>query len=380
MGGWVKRKLKTITNEQIYSILARKQRIAVLARFRFRKKTGLFVAQPGAPFNCGRFPAARLLCAYHLFHALWRFLFCSMPAFHSLTPADLTPAQWHPFLVGAVAPRPVAFASTIDAAGRVNLSPYSFFNAFSSNPPILVFSPANRVRDNSRKHTLHNVREVPEVVINICDFALVEQMSLASTEYDKGVNEFTKAGLTELASELVRPPRVAEAPAAFECVVEHVIELGESNGAGNLVICRVVRAHFREDILLPNAAGVDPFKLDAVARLGGDWYCRASGASLFEVPKPNRRLGIGMDKLPEFIRNSNALTGNELGRLANIERNALPTPEQVEAFKTEPMVAYLLNKYREDAPERQKQLVQLSRQFLAEGRLVEAWKVLLYKA
>jgi len=297
--------------------------------------------------------------------------------FHSLTPADLTPAQWHPFMVGAVAPRPVAFVSTIDAAGRVNLSPYSFFNAFSSNPPILVFSPANRVRDNSRKHTLHNVREVPEVVINICDFALVEQMSLASTEYAQGVNEFTKAGLTELASEMVRPPRVAEAPAAFECVVEQVIELGQNNGAGNLVVCRVVRAHFRPDILLPDATGIDPFRLDAVARLGGDWYCRASGSSLFEVPKPNRRLGIGFDELPEHLRTSTVLTGNELGRLANIEREALPTPEQTEAFRTEPMVAYLLNKHRENASELRQQLTQLGQQFLAEGRLAEAWKALL---
>ncbi|GAC1367764.1 MAG: flavin reductase family protein [Hymenobacter sp.] len=300
-----------------------------------------------------------------------------MPSFHSLTPADLTPAQWHPFLVGAVAPRPVAFASTVDAEGRVNLSPYSFFNAFSSNPPILVFSPANRVRDNSHKHTLQNVREVPEVVINICDFALVEQMSLASTEYEKGLNEFTKAGLTELASEQVRPPRVAEAPAAFECVVEQIIELGQHHGAGNLVVCRVVRAHFRSDVLLPNGAGIDPFKLDAVARLGGDWYCRASGASLFEVPRPNRHLGIGIDQLPDFLRNSDVLTGNELGRLANIERNALPTPEQVEAFKAEPMVAYLRNRYRNDAPELRKQLLLLGRQFLAEGQLAKAWKSLL---
>jgi flavin reductase (DIM6/NTAB) family NADH-FMN oxidoreductase RutF len=299
------------------------------------------------------------------------------PTFPSLTPADLTPAQWHPFLVGAVAPRPVAFASTIDAEGRVNLSPYSFFNAFSSNPPILVFSPANRVRDNTQKHTLQNVREVPEVVINICDFALVEQMSLSSTEYAKGVNEFTKAGLTELASERVRPPRVAEAPAAFECVVEQIIELGQNNGAGNLIICRVVRAHFRSDIVLPDASGIDPFKLDAVARLGGDWYCRANGSSLFEVPKPNRHIGIGIDQLPEHLRTSDVLTGNELGRLANIEREALPTPAQIADYQTEPMVAYLLNKHADDTPELQQQLLQLGRQLLAEGRLVEAWKVLL---
>ena len=300
-----------------------------------------------------------------------------MANFHSLTPSELTPAQWHPFLVGAVAPRPVAFASTIDTAGCVNLSPYSFFNAFSSNPPILVFSPANRVRDSSQKHTLENVREVAEVVLNICDYALVEQMSLASTEYAKGVNEFRKAGLTELPSELVRPPRVAEAPAAFECVVEQIIELGQNNGAGNLVVCRVVRAHFRADILLPGATGIDPFKLDAVARLGGDWYCRASGASLFEVPKPTRRLGIGIDELPEFLRTSAVLTGNELGRLANLERDALPTPAQVQEFKNEPMAAYLLNKYALDATELNHCLLHLGRQFLAEGRLAEAWKALL---
>ena len=298
------------------------------------------------------------------------------PAFHSLTPTDLTPAQWHPFMVGAVAPRPVAFASTVSADGTVNLSPYSFFNAFSSNPPILVFSPANRVRDNSQKHTLQNVREVPEVVINICDYALVEQMSLASTEYAQGVNEFVKAGLTELASELVRPPRVAEAPAAFECVVEQIIELGQNNGAGNLVICRVVRAHFRQDILLPDASGIDPFRLDAVARLGGDWYCRASGASLFEVPKPNRRLGIGIDQLPDFLRTSNVLTGNELGRLANIEREALPTPAAVAAAATLPAVAYVLNKHPAGSAKRAAGLLELGRQLLAEGKLADAWAVL----
>lgn len=299
------------------------------------------------------------------------------PAFHSLTPADLKPQEWHPFMVGAVAPRPIAFASTIDLDGRVNLSPYSFFNAFSSNPPILVFSPANRARDNSQKHTLENVRQVPEVVINICDYALVEQMSLASVEYARGVNEFAKAGLTELASDLVRPPRVAEAPAAFECVVEQVIELGQENGAGNLVVCRVVRAHFRQDILLPTGAGIDPFKLDAVARLGGDWYARITPESLFEVPKPNRKMGIGIDEIPEFIRHSECLSGNHLGRLGNIEREALPPPAAVEAFRAEPLVAYVLNNYRDDAPEQRKQLTLLGRQFLDEGRLLEAWKVLL---
>ncbi|GAA4006832.1 flavin reductase family protein [Hymenobacter fastidiosus] len=301
-----------------------------------------------------------------------------MPAsFRTIDPAHLKPSELHPFLVGAIAPRPVAFASTISADGSVNLSPYSFFNCFGSNPPILVFSPANRVRDNSQKHTLQNVREVPEVVIHICDYAMVEQMSLASTEYEKGVNEFVKAGFTEMPSQKVKPPRVAEAPAAFECVVEQVIELGQNNGAGNLIICRVVMAHFREDIVLPSGLGIDPFKLDAIARLGGDWYCRASGSSLFEVPKPNRNLGIGIDQLPEHIRNSDLLTGNNLGRLGNLEASALPTTAETEAFRQEPLVAYTLNKYRDNAPEQRKHMTLLGQQFLLEGRLPEAWKTLL---
>lgn len=304
-----------------------------------------------------------------------------MPAaFHSVTPADLTPAEWMPLLGGAVAPRPIALASTMDADGRVNLSPFSFFNVFSYTPPVLVFSPVNRGRDGSEKHTLQNVRAVPEVVVNICDYAMVQQMSLASAEYPAGVNEFTKAGFTELASERVRPPRVAEAPAAFECVVEQIVPLSEGPGAGHLVVCRVVRAHFRADILLPDARGIDPFRLDAVARLGGDWYSRASGASLFEVVRPNRRLGIGLDALPVHLRNSPLLTGNDLGQLANVEHEALPTPAQVEAAKAEPMVAYLLNKHRAEGPELQTQLVHLGRQLLAQGRVAEAWPVLLLAA
>jgi flavin reductase (DIM6/NTAB) family NADH-FMN oxidoreductase RutF len=301
----------------------------------------------------------------------------SAPTFRTITPGTLKPAEWHQFMLGAVAPRPIAFVSTISADGDINLSPFSFFNVFSSNPPTFVFSPANRVRDNTQKHTLENVREIAECVINICDFPLVEQMSLASTEYERGVNEFVKAGLTEAKSDLVRPPRVLECPVSFECVVEQIIAVGTSNGGGNLVICRAVQAHFREDILLHSGAGIDPHKFQAIARLGADWYSRVTEASLFEVPKPNRNKGIGFDQLPEHIRHSTFLTGNELGRLANIEREALPTAEDVAAFKEEPMVAYLLNKYH-DAPETQTQhLLQLSRQFLAEGKLQEAWKLLL---
>ncbi|TPG65948.1 flavin reductase family protein [Hymenobacter nivis] len=301
-------------------------------------------------------------------------------AFHSVSPADLTTAEWMPLLGGAVAPRPIAFVSTVDAEGRVNLSPYSFFNVFSYTPPMLVFSPVNRGRDGSEKHTLLNVRAVPEAVVNICDYAMVQQLSLASAEYPAGVNEFAKAGFTELTSEQVRPPRVAEAPAAFECVVEQVVPLSQGPGAGHLVVCRVVRAHFRQDILLPNAAGIDPFRLDAVARLGGDWYARASGASLFEVARPNRRLGMGFEALPAHIRTSTVLTGNDLGQLANVETEALPTPAQVEEIKTDPMVAYLLNKYPAGGPELLPQLERLAQQFLAEGRVAEAWLVLLLAA
>ncbi|MCA8830007.1 flavin reductase family protein [Hymenobacter pini] len=296
--------------------------------------------------------------------------------FRSIVPSSLSPSDWHPFMVGAVAPRPVAFVSTIAADGSVNLSPFSFFNCFGSNPPILAFSPANRVRDNSQKHTLQNVREVPECVIHICDYAMVEQMSLASTEYAQGVNEFVKAGFTEVASQQVRPPRVLEAPAAFECVVEQVIELGQNNGAGNLVLCRVVLAHFREEIILPSGIGIDPHKLDAIARLGGDWYTRASGSSLFEVPKPNRHLGIGIDQLPEHIRTSDILTGNNLGRLANIEAPSIPTANDVAAFRHEPIVSYTISKHPE-AAEQKAALMQLGKQLLEEGRLLDAWKVLL---
>lgn len=300
----------------------------------------------------------------------------SATSFRTITPTDLSPSDWHPFMVGAVAPRPVALVSTVAADGSVNLSPYSFFNCFGSNPPILAFSPANRVRDNSQKHTLQNVREVAECVIHICDYAMVEQMSLASTEYAKGVDEFVKAGFTAVPSQQVRPPRVQQAPAAFECVVEQIIELGQNNGAGNMVICRVVLAHFRADIVLPSGVGIDPRKLDAVARLGGDWYTRPAD-SLFEVPKPNRNLGIGFDQLPEFIRTSDVLTGNNLGRLANLEAQSIPTTEEVAAFRQEPIVRYTLNQHASNPARQRHELVLLGQKLLEEGRLVDAWKTLL---
>jgi flavin reductase (DIM6/NTAB) family NADH-FMN oxidoreductase RutF len=219
-------------------------------------------------------------------------------------------------MLGAVAPRPIAFASTIDAEGNVNLSPFSFFNVFSANPPIMIFSPARRGRDNTTKHTYENVLQVKEVVINIVNYDIVQQMSLSSTEYAQRVNEFDKAGLTPVASETIQPPRVAESPVQFECKVNEVIALGTEGGAGNLVICEVLKMHIDEAIL--DADGkIDPVKLDAVSRMGGYWYGRAK-EGMFEVPKPLSRLGIGFDQLPEVIRTSKLLTGNDLAMLANV--------------------------------------------------------------
>ncbi|SFC74709.1 NADH-FMN oxidoreductase RutF, flavin reductase (DIM6/NTAB) family [Flexibacter flexilis DSM 6793] len=248
----------------------------------------------------------------------------------TVNPKEVSIGVFHAFMMGAVAPRPIAFASTQDAEGNVNLAPFSFFNAFGSNPPLLIFSPARRVRDNTIKHTLENVYQIDEVVINIVNYAMVEQMSLASCEYERGVNEFEKAGFTPIASQMVRPPRVAESPAAFECKVLQVIETGQQGGAANLILCEVVLAHFREDILGLDGK-IDTTRLDAVARMGGDWYCRAHGDALFEVPKPNEKKGIGFDQLPHSVRHSNILTGNELGRLANIEQ--LPTAEEITQYR-----------------------------------------------
>lgn len=238
----------------------------------------------------------------------------------TIDPAEVKTAKLHGYMLGAVAPRPIAFASTISKDGVVNLSPFSFFNVFSANPPIMIFSPARRVRDNTTKHTLENVIETKEVVINICNYAMVQQMSLSSTEYAKEVNEFKKAGFTELASEAIKPPRVAEAPVQFECKVNEVIALGTEGGAGNLVICEVLKVHIDEKIL--DAEGkIDPEKLDPVSRLGGNWYGR-SKEGLFEVPKPLATLGIGIDQLPASLKNNDILTGNDLAMLANVE--ALP--------------------------------------------------------
>lgn len=259
---------------------------------------------------------------------------------HIIDPKVLSTAEFHGYMLSAVAPRPIAFASTVDKAGNVNLSPFSFFNAFSANPPVLIFSPARRVRDNTIKHTLENVYEVPEVCINIVNFDMVQQMSLASTEYDKGINEFIKSGLTPGPSKKIRPPAVKEAPVNFECKVIEIKPLGKNGGAGNLIICEVLLMHISQDIL-SNEGKIIPNKLDAVARMGGNWYARAHEPSLFEVEKPIKTKGVGIDSLPEHIRNSSILTGNDLGKLGNIQ--ALPDAHEVLAFQRSKEYEELLN-------------------------------------
>jgi len=276
----------------------------------------------------------------------------------TIDPKETPTPKLQAYLQGAIAPRPIAFASTIDKNGIVNLSPFSFFNLFSTKPPILIFSPSRRIRDNTVKHTLENVLEVPEVVINIVNYSMVEQASLASCEFPKGVNEFDKSGLTALSSIKVKPPRVAESPANFECKVNQVISLGNEGGAGNLIVCEILLAHFKEDILDPSK-NVDPQRLDAVARMGGDYYCRAHGENIFTVAKPNTKLGIGFDQLPEKVRNSKVLTGNDLARLANVEK--LPGVESP------------INKSADE-----EMLHRLAKKLLAEGKVEEAWKILLH--
>ncbi|GBF21432.1 flavoredoxin [Arenibacter sp. NBRC 103722] len=246
----------------------------------------------------------------------------------SITASEVPTAKLHGYLLGAVGPRPIAFASTIDDRNRPNLSPFSFFNVFGSNPPILIFSPSRRVRDNSTKHTLENVLKNREVVINVVNYDMVQQMSLASTEYMEGENEFIKSGLTMLSSDLVKPFRVAESPVQFECKVVKVEPLGKEGGAGNLIFSEVLKIHVDADILDENGA-IDQFKIDQVARMGGNWYSRAN-MGLFEVPKPVSNLGIGVDQIPEHIRLSNILTGNDLGMLGNIEK--LPSQEEVRQY------------------------------------------------
>jgi flavin reductase (DIM6/NTAB) family NADH-FMN oxidoreductase RutF len=292
----------------------------------------------------------------------------------TLNPSDLTTAELQNYLQYAIAPRPICFVSTTDKAGNINLSPFSFFNMFSTNPPICVFSPARRVRDNTIKHSLENVLEVAECVINIVNYDMVRQTSLASVEYPKGVNEFVKAGFTQLASDLVTPPRVAESPVQMECTIRQVIKLADSAGAGNLVIAEIKRIHINEDIL-DESGKIDQVKIDLVARLGGDWYCRVTEDNLFKVEKPVRTLGIGVDQIPSAIRLSHILTGNNLGQLGNVEQ--LPNDEEISQFQSDPELKQILDATIGDNTNRERELHSYARQLLEEGKVAEAWKVLL---
>lgn len=288
----------------------------------------------------------------------------------SIIPGEVPTAALHGYLLGAVGPRPIAFASTVDADGRPNLSPFSFFNVFSTNPPILIFSPSRRVRDKSTKHTLENVLATREVVINVVDYATVQQASLASTEYAEGENEFLKAGLTMEKSDLVKPYRVAESPAQFECRVVKVEALGTGGGAGNLVFSEVVKIHLKRRIL--NEQGqIDPRKIDQVARMGANWYSRAR-EGLFEVPKPLSSKGIGIDRIPDHIRLSKRLTGNDLGKLGNVEN--LPGPEDVANFVASNKELDAIIRAGDTAKQFKK-----AQEYLSNNEVLPAWKVLLAK-
>lgn len=291
----------------------------------------------------------------------------------SIDPASTPIPKLHGLLLGAIGPRPIALASTLDKEGRPNLAPFSFFNIFSANPPILVFSPARRGRDNTTKHTYHNVKSLDEVVINVVNHSMVQQTSLASTEYDEGVNEFEKAGFTALPSEIVKPYRVAESPAQFECKVKEVIELGTGGGAGNLVICEIVKVHINPDVLDLEGM-IDQEKIDTVGRMGGNYYCRAHGESLFEVTKPLRTHGIGVDQIPKDIRTSKVLTGNDLGQLGNVE--VLPNETAVNEYRLTEL-SDLFVSFEDNPVELEKMLHKKAQELIAEGKVEEAWMALL---
>ena len=288
----------------------------------------------------------------------------------SIDPKDVSSAKLQGYLQSAVGPRPIAFVSTIDKNGVPNLSPFSFFNIFSANPPILIFSPARRVRDNTIKHTLINAEATREVVINVVNYDIVQQTSLSSSEYPDGVNEFIKAGFTSIPSVLVKPYRVAQSPVQFECKVNEIISLGTQGGAGNLVICEIVKMHISESVLDENG-NIDPVKIDLVSRMGGNWYSRAN-QGLFEVAKPITTLGIGVDQIPNYIKESPIFDGNDLGKLGNIE--ALPTTEEINIFvKQNFAVKGILSS------DDQLKKFKKAKEYLDQNDLDSAWKVLLAK-
>ncbi len=288
----------------------------------------------------------------------------------TIDPKDVSSAKLQGYLQSAVGPRPIAFASTIDKNGVPNLSPFSFFNFFSANPPIFIFSPARRVRDITIKHTLINAEATREVVINVVNFDIVQQTSLSSSEYPDGVNEFIKAGFTAIPSIMVKPYRVAQSPVQFECKVNEIISLGTQGGAGNLVICEIVKMHISESVLDENG-NIDPVKIDLVSRMGGNWYSRAN-QGLFEVAKPITTLGIGVDQIPNFIKESAVFDGNDLGKLANIE--ALPTTEEINIFvKQNFAVKGILSS------DDQLKKFKKAKEYLDQNDVDSAWKIVLAK-
>jgi flavin reductase (DIM6/NTAB) family NADH-FMN oxidoreductase RutF len=294
----------------------------------------------------------------------------------TINPADLQPNEFYRYMIGTIGPRPIAFASTIDAKGQVNLSPFSFFNVFGYNPPTLVFAPSIN-RHGHKKHTLLNLEEVGEVVINIVNYAMVEQVSLASAEFERDINEFDKAGFTAIPSDLVRPPRVAESPAAFECIVRQIIPTNErpaheTPGAGYLVICEVVMAHIH-DTIFNEAGAIDPHRLDLIGRMGGDWYARAHGDALFEVARP--KIGIGIDQIPHSIRNSTILSGNDLGKLGSFI--ALPTAGEVSAFGASGQLKELIDEAHYGCQYLPDLLHLRAKQLLANNNVKDAWLTLL---
>ena len=291
----------------------------------------------------------------------------------TINPKNIEIPKLHRYLLGAVGPRPIAFASTIDKDGVANLAPFSFFNAFSANTPILVFSPARSGRTNTTKDTYNNVKILPEVVINVVNFELVHQMSLASSPYPSSVDEFVKSGLTPVASECVQPFRIKESPVQFECKVNEVIELGDQGGAGNLIICEVLRIHIDEAIL-DEQQMIDQHKIDLVSRMGGNWYCRADENSMFEIPKPITTCGIGYDELPEDIKNSDILTANNLGQLAGIE--SIPNETDVNEYKLIELSELFLS-LEEDATQLEIEIHKRAKLLLEKNHLEEAWLTLL---
>ena len=288
-------------------------------------------------------------------------------------PKDIPVPKLHHYLLGSVGPRPIAFASTVDSDGKDNLAPFSFFNVFSANPPILIFSPARSGRTNQTKDTYNNVKSVPEVVINLVNYSIVHQMSLASSPYEPGVSEFVKAGFTPLDSETIKPKRVKESPVQLECKVNDVVELGDSGGAGNLIICEVLCMHI-DDAILADDGTIDQHKIDLVSRMGGNWYCRADENSMFEIQKPITTKGIGIDQIPSDIMNSNILSGNDLGQLGGIE--SLPDETDVNEYKLIELSDLFMD--LEDQPKKLEEALHLSaKELLKNNKTEEAWKTLL---